>query len=56
MQTIKYRQTQTLGVCQQCGYLALREEPPYRCPICGARRELFAQVSLEAAFKTLGGG
>lgn len=30
--------------CKQCGYTILREEPPYKCPICGAKRELFAEI------------
>ncbi len=38
----------TLWYCQQCGYVCLREEPPYLCPICRARKELFAPVTLVA--------
>jgi rubrerythrin len=30
--------------CKQCGYVVLREEPPYKCPICGAKRELFGEI------------
>ena len=30
--------------CKQCGYTILREEPPYKCPICGAKKELFAEI------------
>jgi len=30
--------------CKQCGYIVLREEPPYKCPICGAKRELFGEI------------
>lgn len=30
--------------CKQCGYVLLREEPPYKCPICGAKKELFGEV------------
>lgn len=33
--------------CKQCGYVVFREEPPYICPICKARRELFAEIKLE---------
>ena len=30
--------------CKQCGYTIFRDEPPYKCPICGAKRELFAEI------------
>jgi ferredoxin-thioredoxin reductase catalytic chain len=30
--------------CRQCGYVCFREDPPYVCPICKAKRELFAEV------------
>lgn len=30
--------------CKQCGYVVFREEPPYVCPICRAKREMFAPV------------
>ena len=30
--------------CKQCGYVCFREEPPYVCPICRAKREMFAEV------------
>jgi len=30
--------------CKQCGYVCFREEPPYICPICKAKRELFAEI------------
>ena len=38
-----------LWYCKQCGYVCFREEPPYICPICKAKREMFAEiiVSLE---------
>ena len=38
--------------CKQCGYTLLREEPPYKCPICQAKRELFAEIVLEGSIKT----
>jgi ferredoxin-thioredoxin reductase catalytic subunit len=37
--------------CKQCGYTVLREEPPYKCPICQAKRELFAEIVLETVIK-----
>jgi ferredoxin-thioredoxin reductase catalytic chain len=33
-----------LWYCKQCGYVAFREDPPYVCPICKAKREVFAQI------------
>ncbi len=35
---------QKLWYCKQCGYVTYREEPPYICPICKAKRELFAEL------------
>lgn len=33
-----------LWYCKQCGYVVFRDEPPYLCPICKAKRELFAEI------------
>lgn len=30
--------------CKQCGYVCFREEPPYICPICKAKQEMFAEI------------
>lgn len=38
--------------CKQCGYTVFRDEPPYKCPICGAKRELFAEIIVEGTLKT----
>ncbi|MEM3641943.1 MAG: ferredoxin-thioredoxin reductase catalytic domain-containing protein [Candidatus Bathyarchaeia archaeon] len=32
--------------CKQCGYVVFREDPPYVCPICKAKRELFAEIKV----------
>lgn len=32
--------------CKQCGYVCFREDPPYVCPICRAKREMFAQINI----------
>jgi rubrerythrin len=40
-----------LWYCKQCGYTVFREEPPYICPICKAKKELFAEISIEIAEK-----
>jgi ferredoxin-thioredoxin reductase catalytic chain len=33
-----------LYYCRQCGYVVFRDEPPYVCPICGAKREMFEEI------------
>ena len=33
-----------LWYCKQCGYICLREDPPYICPICKAKKEMFAEI------------
>ena len=38
-----------LWYCRQCGYVCFREEPPYVCPICRAKRELFAEFVMPKA-------
>ena len=35
-----------LWYCRQCGYVTFREDPPYVCPICKAKREMFAQLEI----------
>ena len=30
--------------CKQCGYVCFREDPPYVCPVCKAKREMFAEI------------
>jgi ferredoxin-thioredoxin reductase catalytic subunit len=34
--------------CKQCGYVTYREDPPYVCPICKAKREMFAELVIQA--------
>ena len=31
--------------CKQCGYVVFRESPPYVCPICKAKKELFEEIN-----------
>jgi ferredoxin-thioredoxin reductase catalytic chain len=33
-----------LYYCRQCGYVCFREEPPYICPICKAKKEMFVEL------------
>ena len=33
-----------LWYCKQCGYVVFREEPPYVCPICKAKRDMFTTI------------
>jgi ferredoxin-thioredoxin reductase catalytic subunit len=39
-----------LWYCKQCGYVVYREDPPYICPICKAKREMFAEIVAEVKF------
>ena len=36
--------------CSQCGYVVYREDPPYICPICKAKRELFKEIKTRIDF------
>lgn len=39
-----------LWYCRQCGYVVFREDPPYVCPICKAKREIFAEIQTKIEF------
>ena len=39
-----------LWYCKQCGYVVFRTDPPYICPICKAKRELFAEIKTRIDF------
>ncbi|MGD6809581.1 MAG: ferredoxin-thioredoxin reductase catalytic domain-containing protein [Candidatus Bathyarchaeia archaeon] len=39
-----------LWYCKQCGYVAYREDPPYVCPICKAKQEMFEEIKPEVRF------
>ncbi|UCF58846.1 MAG: ferredoxin:glutaredoxin reductase [Candidatus Bathyarchaeota archaeon] len=34
--------------CKQCGYICFREEPPFICPICRAKREMFGEIRMQS--------
>lgn len=34
--------------CKQCGYVVYREDAPYICPICKAKREMFSEIEFKA--------
>ncbi|MGZ4850727.1 MAG: ferredoxin-thioredoxin reductase catalytic domain-containing protein [Candidatus Bathyarchaeia archaeon] len=40
-----------LWYCKQCGYVVFREDPPYVCPICKAKKELFAEIDSSIVFR-----
>ena len=40
-----------LWYCRQCGYVCFREDPPYICPICRAKREMFAEITVTAKIR-----
>lgn len=35
-----------LWYCKQCGYVCFREVPPYVCPVCKARKDMFAELNV----------
>jgi ferredoxin-thioredoxin reductase catalytic subunit len=35
-----------LWYCKQCGYICFREDPPYICPICKAKKEMFTELNM----------
>ena len=37
-----------LWYCRQCGYVTFREDPPYVCPVCKAKREMFAELRISS--------
>jgi ferredoxin-thioredoxin reductase catalytic subunit len=37
-----------LWYCKQCGYICFREDPPFICPVCKAKKELFAELVVTA--------
>ena len=39
-----------LWYCKQCGYVVFREDPPYVCPICKAKKEMFAEIESTIEF------
>jgi ferredoxin-thioredoxin reductase catalytic chain len=41
-----------LWYCKQCGYVVFRDDPPYICPICRAKKEFFAPIVLDIQQKT----
>ena len=48
---IKSENNSKLWYCQQCGYVCFREDPPYVCPICKAKREMFAKLVVSTKFE-----
>ena len=40
-----------LWYCKQCGYVVFREDPPYVCPICKAKREMFAEIEVSTSLR-----
>lgn len=51
-QAVKQQQgvKKKLWYCKQCGYVVFREDPPYICPICKAKKELFAEIESTVEF------
>jgi ferredoxin-thioredoxin reductase catalytic subunit len=39
-----------LWYCKQCGYVVFRDDPPYICPICKAKKEMFVEIKTRIDF------
>lgn len=39
-----------LWYCKQCGYVVFRDDPPYTCPICKAKKEMFKEMKTRIDF------
>ena len=39
-----------LWYCAQCGYVVFREDAPYICPICKAKKEMFKEIKTQVDF------
>jgi ferredoxin-thioredoxin reductase catalytic subunit len=39
-----------LWYCKQCGYVVFRDDPPYVCPICKAKKEMFVELKTRIDF------
>ncbi len=50
--TMPHSTDRKLWYCKQCGYVVFRDDAPYICPICKAKKEFFAEVKLEIQQKT----
>jgi ferredoxin-thioredoxin reductase catalytic chain len=50
--TMPHPTDRKLWYCKQCGYVVFRDDAPYICPICKAKKEFFAEVKLEIQQKT----
>ncbi len=46
----QYGTKKKLWYCKQCGYVVFRDEPPYTCPICKAKKEMFAEIKTRINF------
>lgn len=40
-----------LYYCKQCGYVCFREEPPYVCPVCKAKKEMFNELTVNTEIR-----
>ena len=49
-QPLKAEVKKKLWYCKQCGYVVFREDPPYICPICKAKREMFEEIETFVEF------
>ena len=38
------KSSRKLLYCKRCGYVVFSDDPPYVCPICKAKREMFEEI------------
>ncbi len=41
-----YEINNKIWYCKQCGYVCFREDPPYICPICKAKKDMFTELTI----------
>jgi len=46
------KSSRKLLYCKQCGYMVFSEDPPYVCPICKAKREMFEEIVAVSGYNT----
>lgn len=45
-ETVEVKAKAKLWYCKQCGYVVFRDDSPYICPICKAKKEMFAEIKM----------
>ena len=48
--SVQLKVKKKLWYCKQCGYVVFRDDPPYVCPICKAKKEMFSELDGKIEF------